>query len=216
MVLDPGPERRSTGKFVIGLHFDNGAVVSRKRRRAADVLQRVPPEELALQRAFLDRVFAKVMASANDLTGVGAPSRTKRRREPASKHDYDWAAWGSAQVTGAVMSVALEMVVEEMRRDPPDPQTLADAADLLEEILDDMAKVSDPKQQRRECRRFIAALVQDDVDRVAARLAGRVPNPVEQALQTVALERGVKASKADAFTENPEGKTLGKWLQRNH
>jgi hypothetical protein len=32
----------------------------------------------------------------------------------------------------------------------------------------------------------------------------------------VALERGVQASKADAFTENPEGKTLGKWLQRNH
>ena len=169
-----------------------------------------------MERALLDRVFAKVMASANDLTGVGEHSRKKRMREPASKHDYDWAAWASAQVTSAVRSVALETVIEEMRRDPPDPRMLAEAADLLEEILGDMAKVPDPKQQPRERRRFIAALIQDDVDRLAARLAGRVSNPVEQALQTVALEREVQASKADAFTENPEGKTLGKWLQRNH
>jgi hypothetical protein len=186
--------------------------VSRKRRRAADALQRVPAEELALERALLDRVFAKVRASAVNLAS-GQPSRKKHRR---TKHDYEWAAWASAKVKGAVRSVALEMVLEEMRRDPPDPQMLAVAADLLEKILGDMARVPDPKQQPRECRRFIAALVQDDVDRLAARLAGRVPNAVEQALQTVALERGVKASKADAFTENPEGKTLGKWLQRNH
>jgi hypothetical protein len=139
-----------------------------------------------------------------------------RQREPVSEDEYDWAARASAQVVGAVRSVALQMIVEEMRRDPPDPRTLAEAADLLERILSDMAKVPDPKQERRERRRFIARLVQDDLDRLAARLKGRkVANRSEQALQTVALERGVKATKADAFTANPEGKALSKWLQRN-
>jgi hypothetical protein len=152
-------------------------------------------------------------------TGVGDRllEALKRRREPVSKHD-DWAAWASAQVVGAVRSVSLQMIVEEMRRGPPDPRMLAEAADLLEEILSDMAKVPDPKDERRADRRFLARLIQDDVDKLAARLKRRgCSKPVEEAHQIVALslERGVKASKADAFTENPEGKALSKWLQRN-
>ena len=134
-----------------------------------------------------------------------------------SKDEYEWAAWAGAQATGAARSMALEMIFEEMRRDPPNSEMLAEAADLLEEeFRDDMAKVPDPKEERRERRRFLARLIQDDVDKLAVMLKRQgSSNPVEQALQTVALERGIKASKADAFTENPEGKALSRWLRRN-
>jgi hypothetical protein len=150
-------------------------------------------------------------------TGVGDRLLEALKRRRASKPDDDWDAWAIAWARGAVRSVALEMIVEEMRRDPPDRQMLAEAADLLAEILsDDTAKSPDPKQERRERRRFEARLVQADVDALAAKLERqRCSNPVEQALQTVALERGVTASKADPFTANPEGKALAKWLQRN-
>jgi hypothetical protein len=134
-----------------------------------------------------------------------------------SKRDDDWNAWAIAHVRGAVRNVALDMIIREMRRDPPDQTTLTEAADLLEEILDDLVKPSpDPKEQRHERRRFEARLVQHDVDTLAAQLKRRnSPQPIEQAHQIVALERGLTAEKADAFTENAEGKTLARWLRRN-
>jgi hypothetical protein len=165
--------------------------------------------------AFFDRVLATMRASARNRAGIGKPSRKRTGKPSRKKSEFDWAAWASAQMMGAVRGVATELILEEMRRNPPDPPTLAEAADLLEEILSDAMKVPTP-QQRRECRRFIARLIQEDVDMLADTLRRRgVPNSVEQALQTVAKERGVKAKKADAFTENPEGKALAKWLQHN-
>ena len=121
--------------------------------------------------------------------------------------EYELAAWAGAQATVA-RSMALEMIFEEMRRDPPDSEMLAEAADLLEEILrDDMAKVPDPKEERRQRRRFLARLIQDDVDKLAVMLKRQgSSNPVEQALQTVALERGVRPARPTRSRRTPRAR----------